>query len=203
MTNTWEILLRTVLNICIFVLLCSVFCFLGPHSPHMEVPRLGVDLEPRLLACATATSNIRSKLHLRPAPQFTATPDPLIHWARPGIEPTTLWFLIGFISTAPRWELQICYFCMRIIPSLWSDNSAKPVNERTPWPGLTKCLISLGSAIDSGVSMRPKLGHSELFPSSSPLWSRKHRTKSKDTQSKEGVYWSWSIHCPVEKANLW
>ena len=25
----------------------------------------------------------------------------LIHWARPGIKPATLWFLVGFVSTAP------------------------------------------------------------------------------------------------------
>ena len=27
------------------------------------------------------------------------------HWARPGIEPATSWFLVGFVSTAPRQEL--------------------------------------------------------------------------------------------------
>ena len=31
-----------------------IFVFLGPHLPHMEVPRLGVKLEPLLLAYATA-----------------------------------------------------------------------------------------------------------------------------------------------------
>ena len=29
----------------------------------------------------------------------------LNHWARPGIEPTSSWFLIGFVSTAPGREL--------------------------------------------------------------------------------------------------
>ena len=37
-----------------FVLFC--FCFLGPHSRHMEVPRLRVELELQLLAYATATA---------------------------------------------------------------------------------------------------------------------------------------------------
>ena len=37
----------------------------------------------------TAHSNVRS----------------LTHWARPGIEPTTSWFLVRFISTVPPWEL--------------------------------------------------------------------------------------------------
>ena len=31
------------------------FCFLGPHSWHMEVPRLGVELELQLPGYATAT----------------------------------------------------------------------------------------------------------------------------------------------------
>ena len=29
----------------------------------------------------------------------------LTHWARPGIEPETSWFLVGFISAVPWWEL--------------------------------------------------------------------------------------------------
>ena len=32
------------------------FVFLGPHSQHMEVPRLGVESEPKSLAYATATA---------------------------------------------------------------------------------------------------------------------------------------------------
>ena len=33
-----------------------IFCFLGLHLWHMEVPRLGVKLELQLLAYATATA---------------------------------------------------------------------------------------------------------------------------------------------------
>ena len=33
-----------------------IFCFLGPHPPHMEVPRLGVTSELKLPAYATATA---------------------------------------------------------------------------------------------------------------------------------------------------
>ena len=29
----------------------------------------------------------------------------LTDWVRPGIEPATSWFLVGFVSTVPRWEL--------------------------------------------------------------------------------------------------
>ena len=34
----------------------------------------------------------------------------LTHWARPGIKPTASWFLVGFVSTAPQWELLNCRF---------------------------------------------------------------------------------------------
>ena len=33
-----------------------VFCFLGPHQQHMEIARLGVQLELQLLADTTATA---------------------------------------------------------------------------------------------------------------------------------------------------
>ena len=39
-----------------FVFWGFFFVFLGPHMKHMEVPRLGVELELWLLAYATATA---------------------------------------------------------------------------------------------------------------------------------------------------
>ena len=51
------------------------FCFLGPHLRHMEVPRLGVELERQLLAYAMH-SKVGSEPHLQPTPQLMATPDP-------------------------------------------------------------------------------------------------------------------------------
>ena len=50
--------------------------FLGPLPRHMEVPRLGVELELLLLAYARATAKRGPELCLQPTPQFTATPDP-------------------------------------------------------------------------------------------------------------------------------
>ena len=77
-------------------------CFLGPHPWHVEVPRLGVQSELQLpvyihhshsntiwassVTYTTAHSNARS----------------LTQWVGPGIEPTTSWFLVRFISIAPR-----------------------------------------------------------------------------------------------------
>ena len=77
----------------IFIYLFIYFCFLGPHLQHMELPRLGaksVQLLAYPYTTATATLDARSKLHMWPTPQLRAT-----HWAGPGIEPTTSWFLVG------------------------------------------------------------------------------------------------------------
>ena len=35
----------------------------------------------------------------------------LTHWGRPGIEPATSWFLVGFVSPEPQWELLLLLFC--------------------------------------------------------------------------------------------
>ena len=51
-------------------------------------------------------SNARSELALRPTPQLMAMPDPQpTERGRAGIKPVTSWFLVGFVSTAPRREL--------------------------------------------------------------------------------------------------
>ena len=59
------------------------FCLLGLHSWHMEVPRLGVESVPRLRPTyTTAHGNAGS----------------LAHWAKPEIEPTSSWILVGFVN---------------------------------------------------------------------------------------------------------
>ena len=50
-------------------------------------------------------SSMGSKPHLPPTPQLRATGGALIHWARPGIKPTSLWILVGSVTTEPRCEL--------------------------------------------------------------------------------------------------
>ena len=73
------------------------FCILGPHLWHMEVPRLGVKSEPqqgRIRAMSETYTTARGNAR------------PFTHWVRPGIKPATLWFLVRFVSAAPRQELQ-------------------------------------------------------------------------------------------------
>ena len=40
------------------------FSFLWPHLQHMEVPKLGIQLELQLLACATATATTPDLNHI-------------------------------------------------------------------------------------------------------------------------------------------
>ena len=60
---------------------CIVFFFfflffLGPHLQHMEIPRLGVELELQLLACATATVMAGSEPCLDLHHSSSQQPDP-------------------------------------------------------------------------------------------------------------------------------
>ena len=77
---------------------CFFFFFLWPHLRCLEVPRLGVKLEP----------------HLWPMPQFGATlhPQP----TRPGIESTPSWIIVGFLTWwATTGTLALCF---NILPLL-------------------------------------------------------------------------------------
>ena len=55
------------------------FCFLGLHPWHMELPRLGAELELQLLACATATAawDLSRVWDLHHSSQQRHIPDPL------------------------------------------------------------------------------------------------------------------------------
>ena len=60
----------------------------------MEVPRLGVELELLLPTYATGTTSWDLQLTL----QLMAMPVLLTHWVRPGIEPTSSWMLVRFLT---------------------------------------------------------------------------------------------------------
>ena len=67
--------------------------FLGLHLQHMEFPRLGANQS--YSHCPHHShSNTRS----------------LIHWASPGIKPSSSCILVWFITTEPRWKLHdLCF----------------------------------------------------------------------------------------------
>ena len=84
--------------------------FLGPHLQHIEVPRLGVKSEPQLLTYTTATETSDPScvcdLHHSSQQRWI-----LNSLSRTGIEPVSLWILVGFVtgfpphySTSGKWE---------------------------------------------------------------------------------------------------
>ena len=94
---------QQILALVFIITIIIIICFLGPHPQHMEVPRLGVEWELQVPAYATATEipdpSCVCDLH-----HSSWQCQTLIHWARPGFEPATSWFLVGFTSTVPEWE---------------------------------------------------------------------------------------------------
>ena len=72
------------------------FWLLGPHSWHMEVPRLGVELKLQLPDYTTEMQN----------PSCVCDPHgnagTLAHWARPGIKPMSSWIPVRFLSVEHR-----------------------------------------------------------------------------------------------------
>ena len=81
------------------------FVISGTHPRHMGVPRLGVQSELQLPANVRATA---MQIRATSATYTTAHGNvrSLTHWGRPGIEPAIPWFLVEFVSAAPRRELQ-------------------------------------------------------------------------------------------------
>ena len=84
------------------------FSFKGLHLQHMAVPRLKAN---RSSSCWPTHSHSNTQIQASSVTYNTAHSNAgsLTHWARPGIEPTTSWSLVGFISAAPRRER--LHFC--------------------------------------------------------------------------------------------
>ena len=79
--------------------------FLQPHLQHMEVPWLGVQLELQLPAYTTATATQGPSCICDLHHTAHDNAGSLTHRTRPEIKPATSWFLDGFVSAVPRWEL--------------------------------------------------------------------------------------------------
>ena len=100
------------LGICVYVcvymyLYIYLFvCFLVPQLQHMEVPRLGVKSEPQLPAYTTAMA-IPDMSYISDSSQQHGS---LTHWAGSGIELTSSWMLIRFITAEPQGTPRDIYF---------------------------------------------------------------------------------------------
>ena len=74
--------------------------FIGLHLRHMEVPRVGAELELQLPAYtrATVTPDLS---HICDTTAYSNTGS-LTHWSRPGIKLLSSWMLVGFVN---RWAM--------------------------------------------------------------------------------------------------
>ena len=81
-----------------------LFCFLGLHLWHMEVPRLGVKSGLQLLAYTTARA-MQDPSHVCHLHHSSQQCQILNHWVRPGIKPTSSWILVRFVTSETGWEL--------------------------------------------------------------------------------------------------
>ena len=86
------------MDIC-FVLLCFVFCLFRavPVAYGGSPARGGIGAV--AVAAFQAESSTYTTAH--------SNDGSLIHRERPGIEPETSWFLVGFDSAVPLWELPL------------------------------------------------------------------------------------------------
>ena len=89
------------------IILYPAFFFppLGLHLQHVEVPN-------QSCSCCPTPQPQQSQIWGLSAAYTTAhgNAGSLTHWAWPGIEPMSLWILVGFITTEPWQELCILLF---------------------------------------------------------------------------------------------
>ena len=81
-----------------------LFCFLEVHLWCMEVPRLEVEVELQLPACAAATAT-QDLSHICDLHHSSWQRRSLTPQARPGVKPASSWILVRFITAEPQQEL--------------------------------------------------------------------------------------------------
>ena len=85
----------------------SFFFFWFLHLQHMEVPRLGVELELQMQAYTTATA-MRDPSHIWDLHCSSQQCQILNPWARPRMEPASSLILVGFVT---HWAMTGTLIC--------------------------------------------------------------------------------------------
>ena len=138
----------------------------------MEVPKLG--LRATAASLHHSHNNLGSKLHSRPTSPLTATPDPLTHWSRPGIEPVSSWILVGFVTSEPQQELPVSFSSFAYLTNLFHSvpltmmaviaTSTAEWFSHSCWSMRPSCLVNLSVLI---------LSARKLTLISQPAWAGK------------------------------
>ena len=98
----------------------------------MEVPRLGGLIGATAAGLCHSHSSARSWTVSVTCTTAHGKAGSSTHWVRPGVQPATSWFLVGFVSAAPQWELRILKFLIlkTLVWILWRTNA---VEDRCKW----------------------------------------------------------------------
>ena len=80
-----------------FLFFFFFFCFLVLYLQHMEVPRLGVELELQPPAY-TQPQQLETRAVSATYTTTHCNARSLTHWPMPGIEPASSWMLVRFVS---------------------------------------------------------------------------------------------------------
>ena len=75
----------------------------------------------------------------------------LTHRLRPGMEPSTSWFPVGCISTAPRWELPMLLFSLRLLLLRCPWTPVSGIQDPPGLSGLIMCAHQLAPEAGSAV----------------------------------------------------
>ena len=150
-------LLKTLFFFCLFV-------FLGPYPQHMEVPRLGVQAALQLPACTTASATADPS-HVCNLHHSSRQRQILNSLKRPGIEPATSWFLVGFASAAPQ----------QVLSSQETSPTAERATRSVPGPTYHGCPSpSCLHQRPERDMMSPRLPTPAPTPGSSPPFKAVH-----------------------------
>ena len=104
-----------------FGVVCLLACFSGLHPWHTQVPRLGVQSELRLqqrqIRALSATYTVAY-----------GNAGSLTHWTGPGIEPTSSWILVEFVTDEPDGNSYVCFCWKTLKIHCWFINTEVVAN---------------------------------------------------------------------------
>ena len=80
----------------------------GSYQARGRIGAVAASLHHSSILTATATRQLRIQVLSVTYSTSHCNARSLTHWARPGIEPTSSWILVGFITTEPQQELLWC-----------------------------------------------------------------------------------------------
>ena len=112
-------------------------CFVQPLLRHREVPRLGVESS---YSCQPTPQPPECRIQAASVTYTTAHSNAgsLTCWVTPGIEPTSSWLLVGFVTAESQWEFQKCLYLRKknsfstLLSGSNGDNRSFPALLRFP-----------------------------------------------------------------------